>query len=215
MPLNGDYGQVMNRIDSLTAEWNMGTIIAPGIAWGLRVLSPQAPFTEGSDYSRRVRKYMIVLTDGELTTEAEYNVQGSCSSAKNTSKTYAFAPSTLHLDGRSLSTYGPRDTFSPYGYIRDSDPFGSGPSSWADVREDLHQVSLDACETVKAAGGDDGITIFTIAVSDDAGEGTKVSNLLKDCASSDDNFFLATDDAALLDAFGLIAARISQVRLTD
>lgn len=215
MPLSNSYDQVIREIDELTAEWNMGTIIAPGVAWGMRVLSPGEPFTEGGDYSRNVRKYMVVLTDGEQTTEAEYNVQGACYTSRNTSKAYQFSPSSEGLEGRSLSTYGPRDTFSAYGYIRDSDPFGTSPSNWSDVREDLYNVSLDACAAAKAAGGENGTQIFSIAVSDAAGEGTTVGKLLKACASTPDNFFLATNDQALVDAFGAIAAKISQVRLTD
>ena len=215
MPLSGSYDAVMAKINQLTAEWNMGTIIAPGVAWGMRVLSPEEPFTEGKAYSPRVRKYMTVLTDGELTTEAEYGVQGSCSIARNTSSTYHFNPSSQGLPGRSLSTTGPRDTYSPYGYIRDADPFNSSPASWSDVRRDLNAVSLDACASAKAAGGSNPIEVYTIAVSDAAGKGTAVSQLLQACASKPENYFLATNDAGLLGAFETIAAKISQVRLTE
>ena len=215
LPLSNSYDAVVGKINTLTAEWNMGTIIAPGVAWGLRVLSPGEPFTQGEGYSRRVKKYMIVLTDGELTTEAEYGVQGSCNLAKNTKTAYLFKPLSQGLLGRSLSTVGPRDTFSPYGYIRDADPFSSSPASWSDVQDDLNTVSLDACTQVKAAGGENGIEVFTIAVSDAAGKGTAVANLLQACASHPDNYFSATNDAALLEAFQTIAAKINQVRLTD
>lgn len=215
MPLSNSYKAVIDKIDQLTAEWNMGTIIAPGVAWGLRVLSPGEPFTEGRAYSPRVKKYMIVLTDGELTTEAEYKVQGSCHLSKNTKATYHFDPSSQGLPGRSLSTTGPRDTYSAYGYIRDADPFNSSPASWADVRKDLNKVSLDACNQAKAAGGDNGIEVFTIAVSDAAGKGTAVSDLLQACASQPDNYFIATNDDALMGAFRTIAAKISQIRLTE
>lgn len=43
-----------------------GTNIVEGAMWGLRVLSPQAPFTEGAAYDDAVtRKVMIVMTDGD------------------------------------------------------------------------------------------------------------------------------------------------------
>ena len=47
-------------------EANGNTNIANGIGWGVRVLSPQMPFTEGTDYNdREVIKAMVILTDGE------------------------------------------------------------------------------------------------------------------------------------------------------
>ena len=41
-----------------------GTLIGEGIKWGMHVLTPEAPFTEGSDEDE-IRKIMIVLTDGD------------------------------------------------------------------------------------------------------------------------------------------------------
>ena len=40
------------------------------------------------------------------------------------------------------------------------------------------------------------VEVFSIAVSTAAGPGTRVYNLLRDCASKPDNFFYATDSAA-------------------
>jgi Flp pilus assembly protein TadG len=55
-----------------TAIGNMaamgGTNITEGAAWGFRVLSPTAPFTEGAAYSSTTAKVMILMTDGENTT---------------------------------------------------------------------------------------------------------------------------------------------------
>jgi hypothetical protein len=47
-----------------------GTNQAEGLAWGWRVLSPSAPFTEGRPYndpSDPVRKVIVLMTDGENT----------------------------------------------------------------------------------------------------------------------------------------------------
>ena len=42
------------------------TNIPNGIGWGVRVLSPQAPFTEGAEYGdRNTLKAMVILTDGD------------------------------------------------------------------------------------------------------------------------------------------------------
>lgn len=215
MPLSDSYTDVTSRINQLTAEWNQGTIIAPAVAWGLRLLSPGEPFTQGAAYSAKVSKYMIVLTDGEQTTEAEYGTQGYCNQAQNSGVQYKFVPSAFGLDGSTLSKIGPRDTFSPYGYIRDSDPFQVSPANWSDVGKALYNASLAACSSAKAASKDNPVHVFTIAVSADAGTGTQVNDLLRKCASSDSNFYLATNDAGLTGAFKAIAAKINQVRLTN
>lgn len=65
-PLTEDRTTIVNEIAAFTANGN--TYIADGVMWGLRVLSPQAPFTEGADpatSTRKVRKIMILMTDGE------------------------------------------------------------------------------------------------------------------------------------------------------
>lgn len=41
-----------------------GTVISEGLKWGRHVLTPEAPFTEGSS-AKDIRKVIIVLTDGD------------------------------------------------------------------------------------------------------------------------------------------------------
>ena len=64
-PLTGAKSTIINAIDAMVA--NGPTVIPEGLAWGLRVLSPQEPFTEGEAFAntRNVRKALILLTDGE------------------------------------------------------------------------------------------------------------------------------------------------------
>ena len=213
MPLSDSYADITGKISSLTAEWNMGTIIAPGVSWGMRVLSPSAPFSEGRAASSKVTKYMVVLTDGEQTTEAEYN-SGKCSGATNTSVGYSYDPSQYGLAGKKLST-APRDMFSAYGYIMDSDPFGSSPSDWDGVRSDLFKISTSACKRAKGSKPSEATRIFTIAVSADAGPGTTTYDLLNDCASSGKDFYMATNADQLQDAFEAIANEIKDIRLVQ
>ncbi|MCB1381392.1 MAG: VWA domain-containing protein [Notoacmeibacter sp.] len=80
MPLTDDRATVVNEIAAFSASGN--TYIADGVMWGLRVLSPQAPFTEGADPKtsvRKVRKIMVLMTDGEnqnsprIDTSADHN----------------------------------------------------------------------------------------------------------------------------------------------
>lgn len=63
-PLTNSRRTIENAISAMGASGN--TNIPNGIGWGVRVLSPQAPFTEGSEYGDRdVLKAMVILTDGE------------------------------------------------------------------------------------------------------------------------------------------------------
>ncbi|WP_339748027.1 pilus assembly protein TadG-related protein [uncultured Maricaulis sp.] len=63
-PLTTSRPRVDTAISAMEASGN--TNIANGISWGVRVLSPQMPFTEGVAYSdRTVLKAMVILTDGE------------------------------------------------------------------------------------------------------------------------------------------------------
>ncbi len=63
-PLTGSRSTVDSAISAMEASGT--TNIGNGIAWGVRVLSPQMPFTEGSAYNdRNVIKAMVILTDGE------------------------------------------------------------------------------------------------------------------------------------------------------
>lgn len=215
MRLSNNYSGVMSKLDSLTAEYNDGTILAPGFGWGLRTLSPNGPFGDGAKYTdSNTQKVLIILTDGEQTTEAEYGVQGACASSTNSPTAYSFNPASFGLPGKSLANKGPKDTFSPYGYILDSDPFGTYPGNWSDVGSNLYNVSKSACNTVKTAGGSNPVVVYTILVSADAGPGTTTYKLMQECASSASNFFVATDAAQLTAAFQNIANSIKLVRLS-
>ncbi len=63
-PLTGVKATVVDAIDDMNAT---GTTNIPfGMAWGWRVISPGAPFTEGTSYSDdKFKKVIILLTDGE------------------------------------------------------------------------------------------------------------------------------------------------------
>ncbi len=63
-PLTSDYAGLETKVNALKAQGN--TNIMEGVAWGMRVLSPSEPFSQGSDPEKapNVEKIMIVLTDG-------------------------------------------------------------------------------------------------------------------------------------------------------
>src|SRR5262249_6833570 len=61
LPLTNDKSAITSAISAMVAGGN--TVIPEGIAWGWRVLSPGAPFTEGAAYSDSdTIKFLILLT---------------------------------------------------------------------------------------------------------------------------------------------------------
>lgn len=212
-PLTNNIAKVRTHLDNLEAHGNYGTIIGPGVTWGMRILSPDWPFEEGNKWQSGTRKIMIVLTDGEQTTEAEY-YPSTCNKAKNTITAFNYSPSDYSLNGDDISTKGPKDILSPYGFIRDSDPFKSNPGSWSDVRDDLEDISLKACDEAKKPRVGGAVDVYTIGVSNDTKPGTGVYNLLRKCASSADKHYFAPDASALVGAFDDIAAKITKLRLS-
>jgi hypothetical protein len=71
--LTNDKTRVLNKIDGLSHWGSGGTITSEGMAWGWRVLSPGAPFTEGRPYGRDVRKIIVLMTDGRNSMIADDN----------------------------------------------------------------------------------------------------------------------------------------------
>ena len=68
-PLKTGKRKLITKINSLRAGgW---TYIPSGLLWGWRVLSPQAPFSEGASWTevkkKNVRKIIVLMTDGENT----------------------------------------------------------------------------------------------------------------------------------------------------
>ncbi|WP_156921457.1 vWA domain-containing protein [Desulfovibrio inopinatus] len=63
--LTTEKSQITQAISALSAYGvASGTVISEGVKWGRHVLTPEAPFTEGSE-DDKYRKIMIILTDGD------------------------------------------------------------------------------------------------------------------------------------------------------
>lgn len=64
LPLTNQKSQVTSAIRNMQAYG--GTNIVQGVMWGWRILSPEAPFTEGRGYTEENNtKVMIVMSDGQ------------------------------------------------------------------------------------------------------------------------------------------------------
>ena len=214
LPLTKNARKAKKHLDSLVSVFNEGTIIAPGVTWGLRVLSPEWPFTGGNNWSNDTRKYMVVLTDGEQTTEVEFSAQ-TCSSAKNTIDNYFYSPGNDQLGGKTLTSYGPIDNWTPYGFITDSDPFGSGIRSTNELPETLETLSLAACNEAKRSYNGTNIKIYTIGISRATAPGTRAFDLLSNCATSPADHYYVQDAESLQAAFSAIAKDVKQIRLSQ
>lgn len=73
LPLTNDFDRVRSSIAAMSPSSTLYeplTYLPAGLVWGLNVLSPSAPFTQGRSYDREniePRKVMVFMTDGENT----------------------------------------------------------------------------------------------------------------------------------------------------
>lgn len=209
--LTSSDSTVRAAVSGLDAWGNMGTTVGPAVGWAFRMLSPDGPFKDGAALDGKTRKVMVVVTDGEMVTDGS-----SCQPAMNSSSAYRFDPASLGLQGRVMTSAPTNDSFTPYGYILDSDPYNSGLASARDADKELDRLSIDACTEAKAkASGSAAIEIFTIAASTGAGPGTRAETVLSKCATSSAHFVYAADAATMDAAFEKIAEKALGLRLTN
>lgn len=65
-PLTNDWTALTNTVNAMTPVGNTNVTI--GAVWGMATLSPSSPFTEAKPANTpRLKKYMILLTDGDNT----------------------------------------------------------------------------------------------------------------------------------------------------
>lgn len=172
-PLTADYDALAAKVKALEA--NGTTNIMEGVAWGMRVLSPHAPFSEGKDETAGIEKIMIVLTDGS-------NVFGN-------------APNDLG------------SSYSSFGYLVDG-RVGT-ESGGASVTNDLmNERTIAACANAKSAG----IQVYTIRLEE---PNVATGMMLKECASSEADFFDAPSRSQLDAVFAKIKQRIVRVRISS
>ena len=185
--LTSDGTALKTLINSLQAASN--TNIHEGLIWGWRTLSPISVFADGRPYTdATTSKILILMTDG-------FNVWGTQSTPNKT-------------------------VYGPGGYIANAD--GSNvamlpanyktATSGTQLRNALDQISLETCTNAKAAG----VSIYTIGFSIPTDQiDQQVLTLLKNCASSASQAYVATDSNGLISAFDQIAKSIGSLRLAQ
>ncbi|MEO5808199.1 pilus assembly protein TadG-related protein [Devosia sp.] len=192
LPLTSNPANVQQTITDMIADG--GTNIHEGAAWGFRVLSPGAPFTQGAAYGTATKKVMIIMTDGENTA---YNVSGN--SVQNAIRA---------MNGSIwYSAYG-----WPYNLRLGS--LTNPPN--ADMVTEMNNRTVQTCTNAKESGA--GIDIYTIGLATaSVTQSTQavVETMLKNCASSTDKAYFPATSAELTPVFKSIAAQLSALRLAQ
>lgn len=68
LPLTDDWTKLHEAVDRMIYWEGGGTNVSEGLAWGMRVLSPGEPYTQGAAFDdEAVSKVLVVFTDGENT----------------------------------------------------------------------------------------------------------------------------------------------------
>lgn len=184
LPLTTKKKEIIDKMTELDPGGTTNTSI--GAIWGWRILSPDAPFTEGSDPEttdgKRWRKFMVLMTDGR-------NNMGASST-------------------HNLSDY------SPYGYMAQDrlnvlPSSVTSPSSADNYYEDeFDNKTIRICHRARASG----IKVFAIGFA--IHSGSSVEKMLQACAVDEDAYFLAQDADALHEAFGKITDQIVELHVS-
>ena len=174
------------------------TNIHEGFMWGWRTLSPISVFADGSAYSSSsnssnattINKIIILMTDGTNSWATNpYSPNGSMYFADG------------YFQNANGTTSNPRLPAT-----------NQNVSDTTSSRNALDALTAQACTNAKAAN----ISIYTIGFSipsdpiDAAGQ-----TLLKNCASSTNQFFIANTSDDLISAFQQIQASIGALRITQ
>jgi Flp pilus assembly protein TadG len=195
---------------SIDAMQALGSTNVPeGMAWGWRVVSSPAPFTEGRpETSRGNDKVVIVITDGANT---YYQTSGSSDPAGNKSRYAAYGYAGKKTPGASYT----KSRIFQSTTVNDADYTDSNFTTA------MNQHFDTLCGTAKAAG----IIVMTVALDLDAANKTEKAQIdrLKACASeskfrkdangnAEKNFWNTTGQD-LSATFKLIANELSNLRI--
>lgn len=191
-PLTNSKSTINSAITAMSS--NGYTNIHIGAIWGLHVLSPTVPFTEGNPYETGTSKVMIIMTDGENT------VNGYSSSDMNKAEGYlAYGYPGPVYNGRIYSSTYP------------------SPNSDAQVTAAIDSRLVETCTSAKNAG----IEVYTIGLATNktgnpAGSNqAKVEAMLTACASGPDYDFFPQNSSELVTTFQEIAGRLADLRLAQ
>lgn len=200
VPLTSSDSTIQTNIAAMRHWSGGGTNQAEGLAWGWRVLSPGAPFTEGETFNGardNVRKVIVLMSDGENTNVGNDPVVGSDYSAYNH---MGYWRDVAAGDPITQLLFGILHGVLPPQYRRNINSSGSYVTY-------VNGRQAQLCTNIKNAG----IEIYTVIFRE---TDTATVNMMRSCASSTQHFYRADNAQQLSQAFDAIGSGIGQLRLT-
>jgi len=196
VPLTSNDSVIQSNIAAMRHWQGGGTNQAEGLAWGWRVLSPSAPFSEGAPYGD-ARKVIVLMSDGENTNVGSDAVMGTDFSAYNY---LGFWTNLASGNALTQLLFGVLHGVLPPQYRRNI-------TSSNQYVQYVNGRQRALCTNIKNAG----IEIYTVIFRET--DATTV-NLMRDCATSPSHFYRADSAQELSAAFEAIGSGIGQLRLT-
>ncbi|MBX9633586.1 MAG: pilus assembly protein [Magnetospirillum sp.] len=184
-PLTHDKATVDTAVQAMRAWSRGGTMGDIGMAWGLRLLSPEAPFTEGLPWgTAKWSKAAILMTDGE---NQFYKLTSTTGANK--------------VNNAVVSDYT--------GYGRLDQYAAVGTTNTTTAKNTINTRLSQVCQAMK----DKGITVYTITFTSGINQATK--DIYKNCASSATKYFDSPSQTELKNSFHSIAIELSQLRVSQ
>lgn len=184
-PLTNVYADLVPAIAAMQAWSRGGTLGDIGMAWGLRVLSPDWPFSQGLPYgTANWTKAVILMTDGD---NQFYKLTGT--------------------SGGNTVNNAVNSDYTGYGRL---DELGRmGTTNVATAKTTIDNRLSSVCAAMKAKG----ITIYTITFTSGINSATKA--IYSNCASDPSKYFDSPTQTDLKSSFQAIATELSKLRVAQ
>jgi Flp pilus assembly protein TadG len=184
-PLTNVKSTLTAAINAQEAWSRGGTLSDVGMAWGLRVLSPEPPFTEGLAWGTpKWSKAVILMTDGD-------------------NQFYKLASNT----GVNKVNSAVNSDYSAYGRLDELGRIGTTNTTTAKATINTRLTSV--CNAMKARN----IIVYTVTFTSGINQATK--DIYKNCASDVSKYFDSPTQDELKSAFRAIATSLSNLRVSQ
>lgn len=185
VPLTNVKSDLIDTVRGLDAWHRGGTMSDMGMAWGRRVLSPEAPFTEGLPWDEeRWEKAIVMMTDGQ-------------------SQFYQL-PGEDWPNDRNSSV---NSDYTGYLWLDEDNP-RIGTNSRSTAEGIVNNRLATVCEELKALG----VTIYTVTFTSSINNTTRA--VYRNCATDPTKWFDSPTQADLEDSFEAIAIELSKLRIS-
>ncbi|CAA7617006.1 TadE/TadG family type IV pilus assembly protein [Magnetospirillum sp. SS-4] len=184
-PLTNVKAELQGAVNAMAAWSRGGTLGDIGMAWGLRALSPEPPFTQGQPWGTKdLTKAVILMTDGN---NEVYKLPGAA--------------------GPNNKNTAVNSDFTAYGRLDELGMVGATTISGARTIIDGRLATL--CAEMKAKN----IVVYTVTFTSNLASSTK--DIYRNCASDPQKYFDSPTQADLKSAFAAIAVQLSNLRITQ